>query len=338
MKARMKGTARQIVAFYVLCLVVGALLSLVDFQGMRESLELGEGGYFENLKREWTFSQQRTGDTGLGTGGYIDNLKFGAAFIALFFILLEYGGLRLRRRSSSYDWKDSGSSFAIYLINGLLSPLTLVYQFSLLKWLEPYALFQINDGLIPFLVTFFMAEGAYYWYHRLSHEVPVLWAIHHTHHSARTLNLSIAYRLNTLGRIVSPLTYLPMVLIGFKPEYILVALALSLVYQFFIHTQIVGKLSVFENTGFNTPSLHRVHHGSNRWCIDRNYAGVLILWDRIFGTFQREIGPIEYGVTTGHYSYNPVKIMFGPLYDWGRAKINRRRRNAARASLAKTEP
>ena len=268
----------------------------------------------------------------LGTGGYIDNLKFGAAFLALFFIFFEYGILKLQRRADSYDWKDSGSSFAIYLFNGLLSPLTLIYQFGLLKWLEPYALFQINDGLIPFLFTFLLAEGAYYWYHRLSHEVPVLWAIHHTHHSAQTLNLSVAYRLNTLGRIVSPVTYLPMVLIGFKPEYILGALAISLVYQFFIHTQIVSKHWVIESTGFNTPSLHRVHHGRNDWCIDKNYAGVLILWDYIFGTFQREIGAVDYGVTTGHYSYNPIKLMVGPLVDWARGTFVRERENTDRAS------
>ena len=332
MKTPLKGTLRQIVFFYLLCAVVGTLLSLIDFQGIRESLEIGTGGYMDNLKKEWTFSGEGGDDKGLGTGGYIDNLKFGAAFVALFFIFLEYGILKLQRRSDSYDWKDSGSSFAIYLFNGLLAPLTLIFQFGLLKWLEPYALFRINDGLIPFLATFILAEGAYYWYHRLSHEVPVLWAIHHTHHSARTLNLSIAYRLNTLGRVVSPLAYVPMVLMGFKPEYILGALAVSLVYQFFIHTRTINRLWVIENTGFNTPSLHRVHHGSNDWCIDKNYAGVLILWDKIFGTFQREIGPIEYGVTTGHYSYNPVKLMLGPLYEWARGTFARERDHADAAS------
>ena len=336
MSAQTKGTIRQIIFFYALSAVVGALLSLIDFQGIRESLEFGTGSYFENMKKEWTFSKADGTNEGLGTGGYIDNLKFGAVFLALFFIFFEYGILKLQRRADSYDWKDSGASFAIYLFNGLLSPLTLIYQFGLLKWAEPYALFQINDGLIPFLLTFLLAEGAYYWYHRLSHEVPVLWAIHHTHHSAQTLNLSVAYRLHTLGRIVSPVTYLPMVILGFKPEYVLGALAISLVYQFFIHTQTVGKVGVIEHSGFNTPSLHRVHHGRNDWCIDKNYAGVLILWDYIFGTFQREIGPIDYGVTTGHYSYNPIKLMLGPLNEWARGRFARERENVDRASQEKS--
>ena len=302
-------TIRQISGFYAACLSVGFLLSLGQFQGIRVSLELG-------------------------AGGYIDNLKFGGVVFVLVFVALEYGVLRLQRRRDVYDWKDSGASFAIYIFNGLLAPLTLLWQFGMLRLVEPYALFTINDGLIPFLATFVMAEGAYYWYHRLSHEIPVLWAIHHTHHSAQTLNLSIAFRLPTLGRIVSPAIYVPMVLIGFKPEYILGALALSLVYQFFIHTRVVGRLGPLEHSGFNTPSLHRVHHGTNDWCIDRNYAGVLIVWDRVFGTFQREIGPITYGVTTGHYSYNPVKLMLGPLRDWAKGEFARERDHAGRAALA----
>ena len=305
MNAETKGPLRQIVFFYALCFVVGFLLSFVEFRGDRVSLELG-------------------------TGGYIDNLKFGGVFLALIFIFLEYGILKLQRRTDSYDWRDSISSFAIYLFNGFLGPLTLLYQFGLLRLVEPYALFRINDGLIPFLLTFVLAEGAYYWYHRLSHEVPLLWAIHHTHHSAMTLNLSIAFRLHTLGRVFSPVTYMPMVIIGFKPEYILGALALSLVYQFFIHTQVIDKLGWIENSGLNTPSLHRVHHGSNQWCIDKNYAGVLILWDYLFGTFQREIGPIRYGVTTGHYSYNPIKLLLGPLRDWARGDFVRERDHTAK--------
>ena len=307
MIAETRGTLRQIAFFYALCAVIGGLLSLADFRGQRVSLELG-------------------------TGGYIDNLKFGGVFLALAFILLEYGILKLQRRADSYNWKDSGSSFAIYLFNGFLGPLTLLWQFGLLRLAEPYALLPINDGLIPFLFTFLLAEGAYYWYHRLSHEVPLLWAIHHTHHSAMTLNLSIAFRLHTLGRIVSPVVYVPMVLIGFKPEYILGALALSLVYQFFIHTRTIGTLGWIENSGLNTPSLHRVHHGSNDWCIDKNYAGVLIFWDYLFGTLQREVGPIRYGVTTGHYSYNPLKLMLGPLRDWARGDFARERDNAVGAA------
>ena len=312
----MRHSVRQIVVFYAGCAAAAALLSMGEFLGDRRSLLASGAGYADG--------------PAMGTGGYIDNLKFGAVAFVLVFIVVEYAILRLRRKPVAYDWRDSAASFGIYLFNGLLAPLTLIYQFGLLKLVEPYALLTINDGLIPFLATFVLAEGAYYWYHRLSHEIPVLWAIHHTHHSARTLNLSIAFRLHTLGRLISPLAYVPMVLVGFKPEYLLVALALSLVYQFFIHTQAIGRLGPLEHIGFNTPSLHRVHHGSNEWCIDKNYGGTLMLWDAVFGTFQREIGPVNYGVTTGHYSYNPVKIMLGPLRDWWRGDFAREKDNLLR--------
>ena len=313
------NTGRQIVVFYAGCAVAALLLSLGEFQGARQSFVLGAAGF--------------TDSPAMGTGGYIDNLKFGAVAFVMFFILLEYGILRLKRRGGvTWDWKDSAASFGIYIFNGLLAPLTLVYQFGLLKLVEPFAFLEINDGLIPFIATFVLAEGAYYWYHRLSHEAPLLWAIHHTHHSARTLNLSIAFRLHTLGRVISPVAYVPMVLVGFKPEYLLAALALSLVFQFFIHTQAVGRLGFLERSGFNTPSLHRVHHGSNDWCIDKNYGGTLMMWDSVFGTFQREIGPIDYGVTTGHYSYNPLRIMLGPLRDWWRGDFAREKVHADRAA------
>ncbi len=319
-------TTKQLIVFYVGCAVAGLLLVQGEFQGPRISSILGSAGY--------------TDSPAMGTGGFIDNLKFGAVGFVLFFILLEYVILRLKRRRKvkvAYDWKDSASSFAIYIFNGLLAPLTLIYQFGLLKLVEPFAFVEINDGLIPFLATFVLAEGAYYWYHRLSHEMPLLWAIHHTHHSAKTLNLSIAFRLNTLGRIVSPIAYIPMVLVGFKPEYLLAALGLSLVFQFFIHTQVIGKMGFLENSGFNTPSLHRVHHGSNGWCIDKNYGGTLIIWDAVFGTFQREIGPIKYGVTTGHYSYNPFWIMIGPLRDWWRGDFKREKLYNLKAEENKKE-
>ena len=232
MRAETRSTVRQLAVFYGACLAVGALLSLGTFQGQRLPLEMG-------------------------TGGYIDNLKFGGAVILPLLVLAEYAVLRLQKQAGSYDWRDSGASFAIYLFNGLLGPLTLAYQFWILRLFQPFALFEVNAGLIPFLATFVLAEGAYYWYHRLSHEIPALWAIHHVHHSARSLNLSIAYRLHVLGRIVSPVAYAPLVLFGLSPTDLLGALAVSLVYQFFIHTRTVGKLGWLERTGFNTPSLHR---------------------------------------------------------------------------------
>lgn len=254
---------------------------------------------------------------------YAESLKFrGLLFIGLA-VLIEIIVLRLQRRQKRYDAGDSGSSLAIYLFNTLLGPVTVVYLYGLLKFFEQFALIELGDGLVPLLLTIVLFEGAYYWYHRLSHEIPFLWSIHHTHHSAQTMNLSIAFRLHPFGRIVSPFIYVPMILVGFKPEYILVGLSISLLYQFFIHTETVATLGFIENIGLNTPSKHRVHHGTNDYCIDKNYGGMLIIWDQLYGTYTPEDEPIRYGVTSGFYSYNPLKILFGPQIDWIKGDFHR---------------
>jgi sterol desaturase/sphingolipid hydroxylase (fatty acid hydroxylase superfamily) len=256
---------------------------------------------------------------------YAESLKFrGLIFIALA-VAIELVVLRLQHKKNRYDAGDSGSSLLIYLFNTLIGPLTIIYMYGLLKFVEQFAFIELGDGILPLLITVFLFEGAYYWYHRLSHEIPFLWSIHHTHHSAQTLNLSIAFRLHPFGRLVSPFIYVPMILVGFKPEYILVGLSVSLLYQFFIHTETVPKMGVLEHIGFNTPSKHRVHHGTNEYCIDKNYGGMLIVWDQIYGTYTPEDEPVRYGVTSGFYSYNPVKIMFGPQRDWLKGEFHRER-------------
>ena len=127
------------------------------------------------------------------------------------------------------------------------------------------------------------------------------------------MNLTTAVRLNWLGNFISPLFYIPLVLFGFSPEIIVTSLAVSLFFQFFLHTEAVGKLGFFEGLFFNTPSAHRVHHGCNEKYIDKNYGGMLILFDRMFGTYQREEEKVKYGTTTGFLSHNPIIINFSPL-------------------------
>ncbi len=310
MNTFLKSTGGGLAAFYFLCAVTAAGFFIFQQDGLRISANVLEQA---------------------DTQGYWASLKFnGLLFIALF-VVIELVALKFMRHERAYDWGDSGASLAIYLINVFATPFTMLYLYALLKFAEVYALFQIGDGLVPFLITILLVEGAYYWYHRLSHEIPFLWSIHHTHHSAQSLNLSIAFRLHTFGRLVSPFVYLPMILLGFKPEYILAGLAFSLVYQFFLHTETIPKLGWLENTGFNTPSKHRVHHGTNDYCIDKNYGGMLVVWDHIFGTYVPESERVDYGVSTGFYSYNPLKVMFRPQLDWLRGDFHREREIKARA-------
>ena len=301
---RLSGSGAGLIVFYSICALVALLFILFQPDTLRVSKELAAA------------NTDRT---------YLEALKFGGIFFIAFFILVELGILTLKGMHGRYDWGDTAASAGIYLINLFAAPFTGIYLYIVLKQAEAVALFQIGDGLLHFLAVLILFEGAYYWYHRLSHEIPFLWSIHHTHHSAQSLNLSIAFRLHTFGRLISPIVYLPLILIGFKPEYILTALFLSLVYQFFLHTEVVPKLGFIEQLGFNTPSKHRVHHGTNDYCIDKNYGGMLIIWDAIFGTYMEEGEKIRYGVTSGFYSYNPLKIMFKPQLEWILGRFRRER-------------
>lgn len=160
-------------------------------------------------------------------------------------------------------------------------------------------------------VTWFLAalgvDLGYYWFHRASHEVNILWGSHQTHHSSEYYNLSTALRQSTFSRYFSFGLYHPLALLGVPLPAILVHQHFNLLYQFWIHTEVVNNCGPLEWI-FNTPSHHRVHHGANKWCLDKNYAGVLIIWDRMFGTFEpeRPDEKIVYGLVSQPQSLNAV--------------------------------
>jgi sterol desaturase/sphingolipid hydroxylase (fatty acid hydroxylase superfamily) len=147
----------------------------------------------------------------------------------------------------------------------------------------------------------------YYWFHRMSHEVNVLWAAHVVHHQSEEFNLSTALRQTSTGFLFSWIFYLPMALLGFPPQLFVMVALIDLLYQFWIHTEQVGSLGLFDRI-FASPSNHRVHHGANSEYLDRNYGGLLIIWDRLFGTFQPELAtvPVVYGTRDPLRSWNPL--------------------------------
>jgi sterol desaturase/sphingolipid hydroxylase (fatty acid hydroxylase superfamily) len=163
------------------------------------------------------------------------------------------------------------------------------------------------------VVLFFAEDHSYYWFHRLHHEVRVLWASHVPHHSSEQYNLSTALRQPLLTPFTGPLFWFPLALVGFPPVMILTAQAWSLIYQFWLHTETIGKLGPLEWV-LNTPSHHRVHHGSNVIYLDKNHAGVLIIWDRLFGTFQEETDKVDFGLTTNIKTHNLIKV---GLHEYG---------------------
>ncbi|HET9075095.1 MAG TPA: sterol desaturase family protein [Solirubrobacteraceae bacterium] len=175
------------------------------------------------------------------------------------------------------------------------------------------ALYELTPLRIPtnawwaWVALFLADEVAYYWYHRLSHTVRIFWASHVVHHSSQHYNLSTALR-----QPWTPMTYflfwIPLALLGFRPWMILLEQSISLTYQFFIHTERVRRLPQPVEFIFNTPSHHRGHHGANEIYLDTNYGGILIIWDRIFGTFQPETERVRYGLTRNLESFHPVRV------------------------------
>ncbi|MEW1737469.1 sterol desaturase family protein [Nocardia beijingensis] len=163
------------------------------------------------------------------------------------------------------------------------------------------------DHPLTWVALFFADEIAYYWYHRTHHTVRVFWASHVVHHSSEFYNLSTALRQPWTP--FSSLPYwLPLALAGFPPWMILLQQSVSLVYQFFIHTERVATLWRPVEFVFNTPSHHRVHHGSNERYLDKNYGGILIIWDRLFGTFEPEGERVRYGLTKNIGTFNPARV------------------------------
>jgi len=180
------------------------------------------------------------------------------------------------------------------------------------------------------VLLFFAEDFTYYWYHRASHEVRFLWAAHENHHSSERYNLSTALRQSWTTPFTEMLFYWPLPLLGFHPTMLLTQKAVSLLYQFWIHTELIDRLGAAERL-FNTPSNHRVHHGSNLEYLDRNHGGILIVWDRLFGTFEPERARVRYGLTKRLESFNPLTIAF---HEWSALARDVRRADSWRARLA----
>lgn len=160
-----------------------------------------------------------------------------------------------------------------------------------------------------------LQDFMFYWHHRLSHEIRILWAAHVNHHSSTNINLAVALRQSWLELLYKDMWYIPLALIGIHPLMILTLHQLNLVYQFLTHTEAVKKMPAWFEFIFNTPSHHRVHHSSNIEYLDKNYGGVFIVWDRLFGTFKEEMSsvPCQYGITKNIETYNLFKIAFHEL-------------------------
>ena len=219
------------------------------------------------------------------------------------------------RGTGYYRSNDAINSLSAGILSETTGYFTKIVQYTI--WglvLSNLALFEMQrgwfdasaSGIALWILAAVLWDFCYYWNHRLGHEISVLWAAHAVHHQSEEYNLSTALRQTSTGFLLGWIFYLPLFLIGFPIEVLLVVNAINLIYQFWVHTQFVGRLGALDFI-LVTPSNHRVHHAQNKIYIDRNYGGMLILWDRMFGTFQDELAeePVVYGVRKALHSWNP---------------------------------
>ena len=197
-----------------------------------------------------------------------------------------------------------GNIFAVYAVKGATLGIHFyVYQFRIFDLIDYLPLWAM------WLLTFILIDLVFYFYHRLSHRVRFLWAIHMSHHSSEEMNFAVSFRQAWFGPISKIPFFMILPLLGFDPTIIAVAGVISTLWGIVGHTQIVGKLGPIEWI-FNTPSHHRVHHGANAQYIDKNFGNLLIIWDRMFGTFEPEIEKVKYGLVKNVDTFNPTKITF----------------------------
>jgi sterol desaturase/sphingolipid hydroxylase (fatty acid hydroxylase superfamily) len=252
---------------------------------------------------------------------------------------LELLVVRVRRRDV-YRLSDSISDLSCGILSQLAGILIALGTLAAFSWVSAHASIQrilpvpqwINRApitragvdaaaLAAWAGVFLLDDFAYYWMHRLSHHVNVLWAGHVVHHSSEEFNLTVALRQSSLHGFMSWLFYIPLAFLGVPATMWFICHSLNLVYQFWIHTREIDRLGPLELV-LNTPSHHRVHHGVNPEYQDRNFAGTLIVWDRLFGTFEPEVAPPVYGITKPLATWNPLKAnlhIFGDILRNARA-------------------
>jgi sterol desaturase/sphingolipid hydroxylase (fatty acid hydroxylase superfamily) len=216
-----------------------------------------------------------------------------------------------RRGWTVHEARDTAASLAMGVGSVLVGLAWGGVLWAAYAGLHRLAIFELGAGPALWIAALLADDFCYYWFHRLHHEVRVLWASHVPHHSSERYNLSTALRQSWTPFTALPF-YAPLPLLGFDPVLVLTVHSINLLYQFWIHTELVDRLGPLEWL-LNTPSHHRVHHGSNLRYLDRNYGGILIVWDRLFGTFEPEGEPVRFGLTKNIGTFQPLRIAF---HEW----------------------
>ncbi|HAA16152.1 MAG TPA: sterol desaturase family protein [Cytophagales bacterium] len=237
----------------------------------------------------------------------INLIIFGIFVFSVGLALVEFIYELRKKKINKWRLGEMWASFSVFLVAQLLEKTTTVVflgGFLLVGNLIPW---EIPVNFWTTLLCFVLLDFLYYWEHVVEHKVRILWTYHSIHHSSPIYNYTTAMRVSFIDNLVTWVFYLPLIAVGFNPYIVLLCLLLALTYQFWLHTEIIGKLGWFEKI-FMTPSQHRVHHGSDELYLDKNFGAVFSIWDRMFGTFQEEKHRPHYGLTKPINTINPVKV------------------------------
>ena len=234
---------------------------------------------------------------------------FGLIIISFAFIGIAYDALKKKQRS----YKEASANIIIGITNGLLNMTFYGLIFVITLWFaEQVAFNDIPVNLWTWVMAIIAADFSYYWMHRIEHKVRFFWTIHSVHHSSTEFDLTTGLRLAWLEGLIEWIFFVPMILVGFDMVQAIASILIVVAYQAWIHTEHIGKLGYLDHV-LNTPSVHRVHHGSNPHYIDKNFGGILMIWDKLFGSYQAEQEIVIYGLTKNIGTTNPITINF---YEW----------------------
>lgn len=217
----------------------------------------------------------------------------------------------------AYTLKDTFANIYLMLLNGGIDLAFRIVYLAILQYFYVQAFISIRQVFLYWLVLLVIEDFLYYWLHRFDHEIRLFWAVHITHHSSRLMNFSVGFRSSAFQPLYRFIYFIPLALLGFKPIDILFIYAATQIWGIFVHTEMIGKMGWIEYF-MVTPSHHRVHHGSNPKYLDKNMGMFLIIWDKLFGTFQAELPaesyqPIAYGLTKNIENPNAITLVF---HEW----------------------
>ena len=221
------------------------------------------------------------------------------------------------RHRKLYSWKDTAANIYLMLANTAIELTIRTIYFGLFIYINEHQLFQFTHPLVYWIMLFILEDFLFYWLHRFDHEIRFFWAVHVTHHSSEQMNFTVGFRSSLFQPLYRFIYFIPLAWMGFRPMDIVFVFSVTQIWGIFVHTELIRKMGWLEYI-LVTPSHHRVHHASNAKYLDKNMGMFLILWDKLFGTFQAELSekeyqPLKYGLTKPLEKESPTTIVF---HEW----------------------